>query len=278
MQCRTLPTMAEVELDFPRQWIEFPDPQNPVNQFFRCDLTWLTSRWSCIYGSGCEGIIKESPDAGCCSLGAHFSDSDDRKRVAKAAAQLTEADWEKFDRGKSKRWLERADGEWKTRIVDGACIFSNSADFEGGMGCAFHALADRLGVHPLKLKPDVCWQLPIRRGYEWTTRDDGTKVLYVTIGEFTRRNWGAGGHSLDWYCTGNPDAHHAADPVYVTSRAELVELMGEPAYEVLVEHCRARDEVMRDAAARARSKGAHKQSTLVQLELAPFAPHPADNF
>ena len=51
--------------------------------------------------------------------------------------------------------------------------------------------------------------------------------------------WGPGGHELDWYCTSAPRAHTGRAPLYVTSRAELVELMGEAAYDVLAEHCRA---------------------------------------
>ena len=45
----------EVPLDFPRAWVEFPDPAD-AEQVFRCDLTWLTSRWTCIFGRGCQGI------------------------------------------------------------------------------------------------------------------------------------------------------------------------------------------------------------------------------
>ncbi|MGC5412946.1 hypothetical protein ACPXCX_56220, partial [Streptomyces sp. DT225] len=45
----------ETELDFARAWVEFPDPADD-EQVFRCDLTWLTSRWTCIFGSGCQGI------------------------------------------------------------------------------------------------------------------------------------------------------------------------------------------------------------------------------
>ena len=74
----------EVSLDFPRAWIEFPDPKDP-EQIFRCDLTWLTSRWNCIFGSGCHGIEKTMPEAGCCVLGAHFADKDDEKRTKKFA-------------------------------------------------------------------------------------------------------------------------------------------------------------------------------------------------
>lgn len=78
--------MAETPLDIPRTWVEFPDPA-AAGQRFRCDLTWLTSRWTCIFGSGCEGIYAERPDDGCCTLGAHFSDDDDLARVAAVVEQ-----------------------------------------------------------------------------------------------------------------------------------------------------------------------------------------------
>ena len=29
----------------------------------------------------------------------------------------------------------------------------------------------------------------------------------VSIGEYDRRGWGPGGHDLDWYCSGNTEAH-----------------------------------------------------------------------
>ena len=61
--------MPEVPLDFPRQWVEFVDP-NDDEQMIRADLTWLTSRWNCIFGNGCKGIYKDGPDNGCCSHGA----------------------------------------------------------------------------------------------------------------------------------------------------------------------------------------------------------------
>jgi hypothetical protein len=61
----------------------------------------------------------------------------------------------------------------------------------------------------------------------------------VTIGEYDRRGWGPGGHDFHWYCSGNTEAHTAAEPLYVTSRPELVELMGQQAYDELVTHCEA---------------------------------------
>jgi hypothetical protein len=86
----------------------------------------------------------------------------------------------------------------------------------------------------------VCWQLPVRRTYDWVTRPDDTKVLVVSIGEYDRRGWGPGGHDLNWWCTSARSAHGAGDPVYVSYRAELTELMGQKAYDRLVELCEER--------------------------------------
>jgi hypothetical protein len=229
--------VPEVDLDFPRAWVEFPDPADP-DQVFRCDLTWLTSSWSCIFGNGCQGIYADQPEGvGCCTLGAHFSDRDDERRVKKFVAQLTPETWQHH----SKHWVETdEDGERKTRVVDGACIFANRPGFPGGEGCALHGLALRTGRHFLETKPDVCWQLPIRRTYEHVDRPDGTEVLVVTIAEYDRRGWGPGGHDLDWYCSGNTEAHGAAEPVYLSMAAELVELMGQKGYDELVRHCEER--------------------------------------
>ena len=67
----------------PPLWVEFTDPADS-EQRFRCDLTWLTSSWTCIFGNGCPGIYADRPDDGCCTLGAHFTDKDDVKRVKAA--------------------------------------------------------------------------------------------------------------------------------------------------------------------------------------------------
>ena len=237
--------MPEVDLDFPRAWVEFGDPADP-DQVFRCDLTWLTSSYTCIFGQGCHGIYKTSPDTGCCTLGAHFSDKDDEKRVASYVAQLDADTWQFRPEGKVRRrdWVETDDeGARKTLTVevDGqeACIFHNRTDFPLGAGCALHALAIQQGRHPLETKPDVCWQLPIRRTFRTIERQDDTSYTEVTIGEYDRRGWGPGGHDLDWYCSGNTEAHVAPEPVYVTNAPELTELMGEAGYAELARYCEA---------------------------------------
>ncbi|GJF29773.1 hypothetical protein KNE206_24730 [Kitasatospora sp. NE20-6] len=260
-----MPTVRpEVPLDFPRAWAEFTDPADD-EQVFRCDLTWLTSGWGCIFGKGCHGIREgRGASDGCCTLGAHYSDEDDEQRVAGHAARLTPQMWENHAHGTDARGRIRLDGgitmfdedgDRQTRRIDGACLFRNSPDFAGGAGCALHILALAEGREPLETKPDVCWQLPVRRTYDWIDRPDDTRYLQVSIGEYDRRGWGPGGHDLHWWCTGSPEAHNAPDPVYIGYRAELTELMGPEAYAVLVGLCEQRI-----------ASGGHRN----------LAPHPAD--
>ncbi|MCW2580261.1 MAG: uncharacterized protein JWR82_1862 [Blastococcus sp.] len=227
----------EVPLDFSREWVEFVDPADPEH-LVRVDLTWLTSAWTCIFGRGCAGVVAGRPDDGCCSHGAFFTDADDRSRVTAAVAELSDDDWQLAAVGRND-WTEADDSEaddepaLRTRVVDGACIFLNRPGFPGGQGCALHRMALRTGVHPLTTKPDVCWQLPVRRAQEHVERPDGTRVLVSSIGEFDRRGWGAGGHDLHWWCTGSPAAHVSPEPLVATYAAELTELLGEPAYAEL---------------------------------------------
>ena len=103
--------------------------------------------------------------------------------------------------------------------------------------CTGLALAE--GVDPLTLKPDVCWQLPIRRRYTEVDPGDGETFTEVEIGEYVRAGWGPGGHDFDWYCTSNTDAHVGTNPVYVSNRAELIALMGSAGYAELEQHCKA---------------------------------------
>jgi hypothetical protein len=266
--------MPEVDLDFPRAYVEFVNPAD-ADEVVRCDLTWLTSNYTCIFGQGCKGIFADSPDTGCCTLGAHFSDQDDERRVDGFVAELTPDQWQfhpanaepegkrrkggKPRKVKKSDWIETDDeGERKTLAieVDGqrGCVFHNRADFappngKGGAGCALHGLALDQGRHPLETKPDVCWQLPIRRTFRTVERADGTSYTEVTIGEYDRRGWGSGGHDLDWYCSANTEAHVAPEPVYVTHEPELTALIGEEAYAELARHCEAQ---MRSRSALAR--------------------------
>ena len=235
----------EVDLDFPREWIEFPDPADEQH-VVRADLTWLLSRWTCVFGSACHGIVAGRAQEGCCSHGAFFTDADDENRVKAAVARLTPQTWQHYRKGfKNYTEMDTVDGtkparRTATQTADGPCVFQNDADFPGGGGCALHGQALRDGVHPLEYKPDVCWQLPVRREQNWVDRPDGTKILQSTLTEFDRRGWGPGGHDLDWWCTSSPEAHVGSEPMYRSYGPELTALIGEEAYARLAELCDAR--------------------------------------
>ena len=240
----------EVAPNFVRDWVEFENPANP-EEIFKCDLTWLTSYWQCIYGNGCCGIDADKPDAGCCSDGAYYTGKEDEKRVFEAAKKLTRADWQFYDQARPKKAGGKLqiteiglDKDRKTKKVKDSCIFLNRVGYEapgytGSFGCALHHLAIKEQVHFVDTKPDICWQLPIRRS--WETREHGDKeITVVVIGEYTRTAWGEGGADFDWYCTSNSEAHVGRVPVYQSSEVELTKMMGPKGYAELVKLCDSR--------------------------------------
>jgi len=212
------------------EWVSFEDEEEDRTWVF--DVTFLISAWTCIFGRGCQGVLTgPAPELvqGCCSYGAHFTDADDVARVEEAATTLSALQWQFRRQGRS-RGVHRttAGGETVTRLVEGACVFLNRPDFDGGPGCALHRAALDRGERPMDLKPDVCWQLPLRR----EDHVDGDHVT-TTVSEWRRRNWGEGGAEFHWWCTEAPEAFVDEEPVYVTMADELIGLVGEPAYRRL---------------------------------------------
>jgi hypothetical protein len=218
--------------------VSFEDPEEARRWVF--DVTFLLSGWQCIYGRGCQGVLTgpaEEMVQGCCSYGAHFTDDDDVARVVKAAQTLTNDQWQFAATGRRRGVVRtQPDGARVTRMVSGACVFLNRPEFPGGPGCALHRAALERGVAPLELKPDVCWQLPLRR--EDTSDDDGW--VTSTITQWDRRHWGAGGQEFHWWCTEAPEAFRAHQPVYMTLRPELIAMVGAPVYERLAVYLQAR--------------------------------------
>jgi hypothetical protein len=188
----------------------------------------------CIFGQGCQGVLTgPAPELvqGCCSYGAHFIDDDDVAAVEQAASRLTDEQWQFRRKGRKGGILKTEDdGTRITRLVDGACIFLNRPGFGTGPGCALHQAAMAVGERPMDWKPDVCWQLPLR--LQEHTDDHGH--VTSTLREWKRRDWGEGGFEFHWWCTESPDAFVGHEPVYVSMRDEIVEIIGEPVYEMLV--------------------------------------------
>ena len=155
---------------------------------------------------------------GCCSYGAHFTDDEDLARVKAAAKTLTDEQWQFAAQGPSRRdFPARGRRGSVTRLVEDACIFLNRPGFPGGPGCALHRAALEQGDQPMDLKPDVCWQLPLRR--EDTTNPDGS--VTSVVGQWDRRHWGAGGEEFAWWCTEAPEAFRGGVPVWRHMRDEL---------------------------------------------------------
>lgn len=229
--------MPEVDPAFPREWLNISDQTGSL-RIYRCDLTWLTSRWNCIYGNGCPGTRQQHQ--GCCTVGAHWSGSSDRQRVEACARRLPAEMWQFREIGQSEGVTIGADegdvGPGRTRIVEGACIFLNRNGFAAGPGCALHLLALAEGRQPLETKPDVCWQIPLRLNYAWERAGDDD-ILVVTVGEYDRAAWGPGGAYMNWWCSSNTAAHTAARPLYQTYAAELTALIGPENYLELARVC-----------------------------------------
>ena len=229
--------------------LKHPMPDDDVHEWlsfdldgstYQVDVTWLLSNWTCIYGAGCPGIGTTpavDDEVGCCIHGAHFADKADRKRTAEAIERLGADEWQFKPVADQKGGaIVKSGDDWMTRTHKGACIMLNRPGFAGGAGCALHSAAVRRGEKFLDWKPEVCWQVPMRLDYH---EDDNDHMTYI-LREWKRRDWGDGGDDFHWWCTDDPRAFCGERPVYQYSRDEIVELIGQPAYDRMVELLEAR--------------------------------------
>ncbi|HZR13423.1 MAG TPA: hypothetical protein VFC33_09240 [Acidimicrobiia bacterium] len=232
-----------------REWVTFDDP-NEEGRRWQVDVTFMLSRWRCLFGCGCQGVLTEpTPELvlGCCSYGAHFSDKKDRDRTVRLAKKLSPDEWQFHDTGRRRGVVATlGPSSWRTRLVEDACIFLNRVGFPAGPGCAFHLHAMRAGEHFADWKPEVCWQLPLRRIDR--EEDDGTVTSVLT--EYARDGWGPGGDDFAWWCTEAPEAFTATDAVYRTQEPELRRMIGDELYEQLAAYLDRRARVLDPAPAR----------------------------
>jgi hypothetical protein len=222
-----------------REWVSFAAPGEL--RTWRFDVTFLTSNWRCVFGRGCQGVLTE-PAAelaqGCCSYGAHFVDQQDVDRVQAAARRLSAEQWQFRDRARRGGTVRQRPGQAATtRLVDGACVFLNRPGFPGGAGCALHRAALEDGARPMDYKPDVCWQLPLRR--EDVTNEDGS--VTSTVSQWGRTHWGPGGEDFAWWCTEAREAFSARRPVWRHMHDELEALVGSEVMGKLAAYLAARE-------------------------------------
>ncbi len=217
-----------------REWVSIRDAHDPHLRY-TFDVTFLLSRYRCIYGRGCPGIYEDHPDAGCCVHGAYYVDEEERERVETAVSEQLDGEVMQFHseartRGASER---DANGEARTRIQEGACVFLNRTGWPAGTGCAFHLLAQRRGEHHMTHKPTVCWQLPLHRSIEEQVANDGRNLQVHTITPFERGTWGEGGADFHWWCTEQAAAFTSRQPLYRSMECELRAMVGDDVYREL---------------------------------------------
>ena len=213
-----------------REWITIPVPGKDKKQW-QIDVTFLASSYRCIFGQGCQGVLTE-PAAelvqGCCSYGAHANDKKDQEKITKIAKKLTDDEWQFRSVGMKKGvWAKVGKDDYRTRLVDDACVFLNRPGFAAGPGCALHVHAQNHGKHFVDTKPIVCWQLPIRT----IDRDEEDESITTVLTEFGRDGWGEGGEEFAWWCTEAKEAFTGAEPVYKSMEAELRATLGDDVYE-----------------------------------------------
>ncbi len=195
---------------------------------WRFDRAFLTSRWTCIWGRGCLGILDEPAEhlgQGCCSVGAELGSQDEAMLLSALAACL---DPERFEHhaDAAEGGIFRDEGRDATRVVDGACIFLNRPGFAGGAGCALHVAAVEAGEPPHHWKPSVCWQLPLK--VDWEERPDGVEV--ATVRRWSRADWGDEGETMAWCCTEGERAYVGDRPVVESLGDEIEALVGTPVH------------------------------------------------
>ncbi len=183
-------------------------------------MGFLSSRWACIWGAGCQGILDEPAEElghGCCSVGTELFDEDEAMLVSALAAMLDNDLWQLRSWADEHSIFEDEQRK-RTNTVDGACVFLNRPGFDGGAGCALHLQALRDGDRPIDVKPNVCWQLPLitrRQG-------DGT----ATLRRWGRDDRGAAGTAMAWCCTEGGNAQVGTEPTAEFLADELQALVG----------------------------------------------------
>jgi hypothetical protein len=209
------------------------------------DLTFILSRYRCIWGAGCPDIRLEGTARGCCAEGVEIYKGDgdaagreDLQMIRRRVAQLTDEDWQNRDvglrRGGRDPWAKARfkRGSAHTRLHRGACIFHNREDHPAGAGCALHLAALRRGEDPIDWKPAVCWQIPL-----FFESDDSKRT--TTVRATRTADWGEEG-ILDWWCTEQEETYGGDQPVYVTMAAELRRVCGHDVYDELAAYCDGR--------------------------------------
>ncbi|HEY2298167.1 MAG TPA: hypothetical protein VGH43_10600 [Jatrophihabitans sp.] len=226
------------------------------------DIGALTSNYRCIYGQGCQGttpLVGERPGqhrpadlsvTGCCrtspGYGRAIAEADDPEQPAATAGdtplrvqpyvdQLRPDEAQHYERIAAGEWLEeseRPDGLWDSRhaTVSGNCIFLNTEMPNGKTGCALWHVAMRLGDDPKNARPYVCHSAPAAAFGAGVTADGTGERVFVTL----RPHWFGWFAPEGYFCTDDPAAYSAGEPVFRRMSSEYSTLLGAEVYAALL--------------------------------------------
>lgn len=230
---------------------------------WRFDTHFLLSKWTCIFGNGCPGAHGQA-EIGCCTIGAHFQDDEDLDRVIDVVDKLAPGEFTNGDmifaggkastenwltlmvtesgnrRERLRAWFKRtvirkapSAEDYKTLIVNDACIFANRADHPNGAGCGLHQAAVKRGARYQDYKPFVCSWAPlfVLMG---DANDAGEEADIRVVTRFENRYWNDEGYEFnDWWCLDSADAYVSDSRVYQHMEYELRMMVGDSVYSVL---------------------------------------------
>ena len=115
----------------------FVDPVDGTR--WSVDMGFLGSRWTCIWGNGCQGILETSTEHlghGCCSVGTELLDDEEAMLLSALAASLDDDVWQ-FRDWASDHGIYEDDQRKRTITV------------EGGFGRPFRSMMLANGGPPL---------------------------------------------------------------------------------------------------------------------------------
>ena len=214
------------------EWISFEDDHEQRTWVF--DATFLRSNWSCIYGAGCKGVLDAR-----------------RHRARPGLLQL---------RRPLRRRRRRADRARRARPARAAPLAEPQEGPQQGRprdrGRRHQDPRRRRRVHlpqPARLRRRRRLRAAHRRARgrraatstgsptcagscrcASSTTPTTTATSPRRLREWKRRDWGEGGDEFHWWCTESDDAFVGGAPVYQYLRDEIIEMVGQAAYDQMV--------------------------------------------
>jgi hypothetical protein len=155
-------------------------------------------------------------------------------RIAPYVDLLEPAETQHYERIAGGDWFvekQNDEGEWDSRHtkVGGNCIFLNTEMANAKTGCALYHLAGRLGLDPKHTRPFVCHSTPAAVFAISATNDGTGERLLVTL----RPHWFGWFAPAGYFCTSDPAAFSATEPVFAGMDSEFRSLLGDEIWDVL---------------------------------------------